>query len=41
VRFCLKKCLSVEETAFTTQMSKSLVLEYEELIKELYGGGEK
>jgi len=22
-------------------MSKSLVLEYEELIKELYGGGEK
>jgi hypothetical protein len=41
VRFCLKKCLSVEETAFTTQLSKSLVIEYEELIKELYGGGEK
>jgi len=41
VRFCLKKCLSVEETAFTTQLSKSLVLEYEELIKELYGGNEK
>jgi hypothetical protein len=41
VRFCLKKSLSVEETAFTTQLSKSLVLEYEELIKELYGGGEK
>jgi len=33
--------IHVEETAFTTQLSKSLVLEYEELIKELYGGDEK
>lgn len=41
VRFCLKKGLSVGETAFTTQLSKSLVVEYAELIKELYGGGEK
>jgi hypothetical protein len=41
VRFCLKKGLSVEETSFTTQLSKSLVVEYEDLIEELYGGGEK
>lgn len=41
VRFCLKKGLSVEETSFTTQLSKSLVVEYEDLIKELYGGGKK
>ena len=41
VRFCLKQGLSVEETAFTTQLSKSLVVEYEDLIKELESGGEK
>ncbi|MCD6455641.1 MAG: DUF1670 domain-containing protein, partial [Methanophagales archaeon] len=41
VRFCLKKGLSVEETSFTTQLSKSLVVEYEDLIEELYGGSEK
>jgi hypothetical protein len=38
VRFCLKKGLSVEETSFTTQLSKSLVVEYEDLIKELESG---
>jgi hypothetical protein len=31
----------VEETSFTTQLSKSLVVEYDDLIEELYGGGEK
>lgn len=36
VRFCLKRGMSVRETSFATKMSKSLVLEYEELIKELY-----
>jgi hypothetical protein len=41
VRFCLKKGLSVEETSFTTQLSKSLVVEYEDLIKELESGGEE
>ena len=43
VRFCLKKGLSVEETSFITQLSKSLVVEYADLIEELYegGGGEK
>lgn len=41
VRFCLKRELSVEETAFTTQLSKSLVLEYEDLSNELYGGDQK
>ncbi len=41
VRFCLKKGLSVEETAFAAQLSKSLVLEYMDLINELYGGEEK
>ena len=35
--------LSVEETSFITQLSKSLVVEYADLIEELYegGGGEK
>ncbi len=41
VCFCLKKGLSVEEAAFTTQLSKSLIVEYAELIEELYGGEEK
>ena len=43
VRFCLKKGLSVEETSFIKQLSKSLVVEYADLIEELYegGGGEK
>ena len=43
VLFCLKKGLSVEETSFITQLSKSLVVEYADLIEELYegGGGEK
>ena len=41
--WCLKKGLSVEETSFITQLSKSLVVEYADLIEELYegGGGEK
>lgn len=41
VRFCLKNGLSVEEVSFTTQLSKSLVVEYDDLIKELYGDGEE
>lgn len=41
VRFCLKKGLSMKEAAFTTQMSKSLIVEYAELIEELDGGEEK
>ena len=32
VHFCLNKRLSVKEAAFTTQMSKSLIVEYAELI---------
>jgi len=36
VSFCLKKGLSIEETAFTTKMSKSPVMEYIDLIEELY-----
>ena len=39
MRFCLKKGLSVEETSFITQLSKSLVVEYADLIEELYEGG--
>ena len=31
----------VKEAAFTTQLSKSLIVEYAELIEELYGGEEK
>ncbi|MDI6886687.1 MAG: DUF1670 domain-containing protein [archaeon] len=38
VRFCLKKGISVKETAFATQLSKSLVVEYADLIEELQGG---
>jgi len=41
VRFCLKQGLSVEEAAFATQLSRSLVVEYADLIEELYGGGEE
>lgn len=38
VRFYLKKGISVKETAFATQLSKSLVVEYADLIEELQGG---
>lgn len=41
VRFCLKKGISVKETAFATQLSKSLVVEYADLIEELHGGGDE
>jgi hypothetical protein len=41
VGFCLKKGLLMKEAAFTTQMSKSLIVEYAELIEELDSGGKK
>lgn len=36
VRFCLKKGMSVEEASFAMGMSKTLVLKYEDLTRELY-----
>lgn len=41
VRFCLKKGLSMEDTAFARQMSKSFVVEYIDLIEELYNSEEE
>ena len=40
VRFCLKKEMSVEDTSFATGMSRSLVVEYMDLVNELYEGGD-
>lgn len=40
VRFCLNKEMSVEGIAFATGMSRSLVLEYQDLVNELSGGGD-
>jgi hypothetical protein len=41
VQFCLKKGMSVEGTSFATGMSRSLVIEYVDLVNELseYGDG--
>jgi uncharacterized protein DUF1670 len=38
VHFCLNERLSMKEAAFTIQMSKSLIVEFAELIEELDGG---
>ncbi|MEW5761573.1 MAG: DUF1670 domain-containing protein, partial [Candidatus Thermoplasmatota archaeon] len=35
VQLCLKKGLTVEQTSYATQMGKSLVQEYKEIIEDL------
>lgn len=39
VKFCLKREMSVDGTSFATGMSRSLVMEYVDLVNELGGGG--
>ncbi len=36
VRFCIKKGMSIDEIAYATQMSQSLIREYQALYNEIY-----